>query len=68
MRKITPFDRVEEIFMDADAETFAQLEERIATIKRLRRLDRRPRANAAAKLASRIALAEIAKQEGTDHA
>ena len=44
MRKITPFDRIEEIFMDADPLTFSQLEERIATIKRLRRLDRKPRA------------------------
>jgi len=51
MRKLTPFDRIEEIFMDADPETFAQLEERIATIKRLRRLDR-PRRKPAKSTAS----------------
>jgi hypothetical protein len=42
MRKITVYDRIEEIFMEADAETFRNLEERIATIKRLRKMDRKP--------------------------
>ncbi len=40
MHKITVYDRIEEIFMEADAETFCNLEERIATIKRLRKMDK----------------------------
>lgn len=62
-RRINPFDRVEEIFMEASPETFAELEERIATIKRLRRLDRRPRRKGPASTDKRPPASQTAEPE-----